>query len=218
MNIVVLGLPGAGKGTQSRKIAKEKRLFYFEAGGFLRDLAKNDTRIKNIINSGRLVPDRQMSEMVFEHLERNIKGHKGILFDGYPRSVSQYKDLLKWFAGRGENIDLILFFELPVEEAVRRLSSRRICSVCGRVYNLITDPPQKDNLCNICKVELLQRDDDTERVIRERFAKQKESLLPVVDLVGKQSNFFRIDASQSIEKVYKDTVAIIERYGGFHTN
>ncbi len=212
MNIIVLGLPGAGKGTQSRRIASEKGLFYFEAGGFLRDLAKNDIHLREVLNSGRLVPDEQMSRMVFDYLGGYGRHYKGILFDGYPRSVSQYKDLSNWISQRGERIDLILFFDLPVEEAVKRLSSRRVCPVCGRVYNLVTDPPIEDSLCNVCKVKLFQRDDDTEGVVRERFAKQKESLLPLIGLVDKQDNFFKIDASQSIEKVYGDIVSVLEKY------
>ncbi len=218
MNIIILGLPGAGKGTQSRKVALEKGFFYFEAGGFLRDLAKNNSHLQEIINSGKLVPDRKMSEMVFNYLEGVAGNYKGIVFDGYPRSVSQYKDLSAWLLKRGEDIDLVLFFDLPVEDAVRRLSSRRICPVCGRVYNLITDPPKKDNLCDVCNVELSQRDDDKEEVIRERFAKQKESLLPLINLLDKQDNFFRIDASQSIEKVYTDIISVIDKYEETHTN
>ncbi len=217
MNIVVLGLPGAGKGTQSRMIASEKGFFYFEAGGFLRELAKNNNSLREIINSGKLVPDKQMSRMVFRYLDKHGKNCKGIIFDGYPRSISQYSDLLKWLNKRGEKIDLILFFELPVGEAVKRLSSRRVCPTCGRVYNLITDPPKEPNLCDFCKVELLQREDDTEDVIRERFNKQKESLLPLVELANKQDNFYRIDAFQPIEKVYKDTIAIIEEYEKKHS-
>lgn len=212
MNIVVLGLPGAGKGTQSRRIALEKGLFYFEAGGFLRELAKDDSNLRETINSGKLIPDDQMSELVFNYLDGIKDKHKGILFDGYPRSVSQYNDLFKWISKKGKKIDLIFYFDLPVEEAVKRLSSRRICPVCGRVYNLITDPPKKDSLCDSCGVDLLQRDDDKEDIIRERFAKQKESILPLIKLLDKNDNFFRIDASQSIEDVYEDVVSIIEEH------
>lgn len=212
MNLVVLGLPGAGKGTQSRKISSDFGFFYFEAGSFLRDMAKKDDKIMRIINSGRLVPDKIMNSKVFEYLEKGRKYEKGVLFDGYPRSVLQWDSLTKWFSQKGRKIDLILFLDLSVEEAVRRLSSRRVCPKCGRVYNLLTDPPRIDNLCNICRVALYQREDDREDIIRRRFREQEKSLLPLIDLLRRKDNFFRIDASQKIDKVYEDMVTIIKQH------
>ena len=213
LNIVVLGLPGAGKGTQSRKISKDFGLFYFEAGDFLRNLAKRDRRIKDLIVSGGLIPDENMNRMVFNYLGRGRKYEKGILFDGYPRSVYQYKELVDWLSEKGKKIDLIFFFDVPVEEAVRRLSARRVCPICGRIYNLITDPPKIDVMCDVCKIGLNKRDDDLEDIVRERFKRQKKTLLPLIDFLGKESNFYRIDASQPIKEVYADVEEVIRKYG-----
>lgn len=204
MNIIILGLPGSGKGTQSKVLSDKLGLFYFEAGGFSRQLASTDPSIKKIIDSGKLIPEEKMTELVFQYLEKNVPIGKDILFDGYPRFVGQFLALKDWLEKRGKKIDWVIFLEVDAKEAIKRLSSRRICPNCGRVYNLITNPPQNDSLCDVCKVPLMQREDDKEEVIRERFEEYNANVLPLINLIKNENFFLKIDGERKIDDVTKE--------------
>jgi len=212
MNIIILGLPGSGKGTQSKILSERLDLFYFEAGGFSRQLAKTNPSIKEIVNSGRLIPEEEMTKLVFDYLEKNVPLEKDILFDGYPRFVGQFEALKNWMASRGKKIDWVIFLEVDEEESIKRLSSRRVCPKCGSVYNLITNPPKKDTICDVCQVSLFQRADDKEEVIRRRFEEYKKNVLPLVDFIRNEDFFIKVNGEAKIEDV---TAEILEKIGIF---
>jgi len=212
MNIIILGLPGSGKGTQSKILAQKLNLFYFEAGGFSRQLAKTNSSIKEIVDSGRLIPEEEMTKLVFDYLEKNVPLEKDILFDGYPRFVGQFEALRNWMASRGKKIDWVIFLEVDEEESIKRLSSRRVCPKCGSVYNLITNPPKKDTICDVCQVPLFQREDDKEEVIRRRFEEYKKNVLPLVDFIRNEDFFIKVNGEAKIEDV---TAEILEKIGIF---
>lgn len=212
MNIIILGLPGSGKGTQSKILVKKLNLFYFEAGSFSRKLAKKDTKIREIVNSGRLIPEKKMTRLVFDYLEKNVPASSvsGILFDGYPRFLGQFIALKNWLANRGEAIDWVILLEINESEVIRRLSARRFCPRCSLIYNLITNPPSNDSLCDKCKMPLIQREDDKEEVIKNRLNEYKNNVLPLINSIKKENFFVKVNGEKQIDEVTRE---IIEKIG-----
>lgn len=200
MNIVLLGAPGSGKGTQAELIAERLKIYYFQTGKFSRNLAKNNPRIKKIVESGKLIPEREMTKYVSEYLEKNITDAKGILFEGYPRFITQYKYLEKWVSGKGQSIDAVISLDISQEEAIKRLTSRRICNECGEVYNLVTNPPPTE-AC-ICGGKLIQRADDKPDSIKVRFQYYKNNTKKLIEYVESQGNLIRIDAERPIRVIF----------------
>ena len=149
MNIVLLGAPASGKGTQAELLANKLNLYLFQTGELSRRLAEKDARIKKIIDSGELIPEEEMTMYVLDYLVREKPELKNILFEGFPRFISQYEALEKFLKNKGDDIDAVISLDITKEEAVKRISSRRICEVCGEIYNLLTKPP-KGKKCDYC--------------------------------------------------------------------
>src|SRR6476619_7231437 len=141
MNILILGPQGSGKGTQAQLLAEKFGFVHMESGQLLREVAKTNSAIGEIINKGELVPRELMLELMEAELEERNAFEKGIIFDGSPRTTEQYHAMKEWLAKRGQKIDLAIFVDISEEETVKRLSARRTCETCGTVYNLITNPP-----------------------------------------------------------------------------
>jgi len=200
MNIVLLGLPGSGKGTQAERIVKKLGIYYFEAGRFLRNLAETNAEIKKIIDSGKLIPQEKMTRDVQEFLEKNVPEGSDILFEGYPRFIGQYLFLRKWLAQRNKKIDKVIILDVDKEEVIKRLSARRICESDGKIYNLITNPPKKGD----CKGRIIQREDDKPEVIKKRFEEYEENVMPLVRYIEKEGKLIHIDGTQPIDRVAKD--------------
>jgi len=210
MNIVIIGLPGSGKGTQADILAQKLGLFHFSAGELARELAQTDSRIKALVQSGALIPDEEMTGYVSAYLEKNVPSGKNILFEGYPRFVKQYKYLINWLKEREQKIQKIIFLEVEKEEVIKRLSTRRTCRQCEKVYNLVTNPPPKTGNCE-CGGELFQRNDDTAAAIEKRFAVFKQNVQPLIDYLQLQGRLTRVDGSRSIPVVTKAILEIIRQ-------
>jgi len=148
MNVVFLGPPASGKGTQAELMAKKLNLQYFEAGNVLREIAEGKTPLTEEINrvmheEGKLLPDEIMNRVVSQWLaSRDVR--KGVVFDGYPRKLSQYHSLQRMLIERGTKVDKVIYLKVSQEVSIKRISSRRICPKCDREYNLITEKPKKD--------------------------------------------------------------------------
>lgn len=203
MNLIILGPQGSGKGTQAKLIAKKLNLFYFESGDFLRDLAKTDSRINEIINKkGVLLPDQEIFSYVSKYLEKNDPDFKNFILDGYPRSVKQYQYLKDWLQEKGSVIDKAILLNISEKESLKRLSARRICEDCGNLYNLITNPPPK-GVCE-CGGKLIQREDDQPDAIKKRLAEYQKQTMPVIDQFRKEGILLEIDGERPIETIFQD--------------
>jgi len=211
MNIVLLGYPGSGKGTQAKLLVERKNFIHISTGDLFRsEISKNTElgkKVKGYISQGKLVPD----DVVLEVIESKIKEKNGnILFDGFPRTVAQAEGLDLMFEKNSQQLDKVFFFEISEKEVAKRISSRRFCPKCGRIYNLITEPPKIEGKCDDCAVDLAIRDDDREEVVLKRFEVYKDLTSPLISYYRTQGNFFVINASLSQEEVYSQLESIIE--------
>jgi len=196
-NLVLLGPPGAGKGTLAQRLASERGLLHLSTGDVLRDEVARATalgqRAKDYMDRGELVPD----ELILSMVKERVEGRSGILFDGFPRTLAQAEGLEKIAP-----IDAVIFLEVDKDTAVRRLSARRICPRCGAVYNLVTQPPKGDERCDQCGTKLIQRDDDKPEVIARRFEVYMRQSAPLARYYEEKGLLIRIDAGRSPEEVY----------------
>lgn len=209
MNIIVLGPPGSGKGTQSKRLTKELDMDYFSTGDFARKMAEYNPRIKNIVESGGLIPEEEMTRYVYKYLEENFDDMANILFDGFPRFVSQYEFLTQWLKDKGSEKIITISLELDDDVVLERLSSRRICEDCGKEYNLVTNPP-KGETCE-CGGELITRADDNPESIKERLDVYKENVEPLIRHVEEKGSLIKINGDQPIETIAQDILKKIRQ-------
>ena len=198
MNIILLGPQGSGKGTQGEMISEKFNLYYFESGDFLRNLAKSDPEIDHIINEvGSLYPEDKMFRLVKDHFE-GINRFDNIVFDGYPRSVKQYDLLKNLLSEHGTSVTVAFALEIPEEETIRRLSNRRMDPKTHEIYNLITNPPGS----NVNLDTLVQREDDTEPIIRKRLATYRQATEPLVEKLKLEGKLIEIDGTKHIDVIF----------------
>ena len=172
MNLVLLGPPGAGKGTQAKVLSKEFKILHISTGDMLRDAVKNETEVgkvaKGYMDRGELVPDNVVIDIVKERISKDdVKN--GFMLDGFPRTDAQAVKLDEALTGAGKKLDLVLYFKTSEEISVSRLSGRRVCPACGAIFHVKNMPPKKDGICDRCGAKLIQRDDDKEDTIRRRL-------------------------------------------------
>lgn len=211
MNLVFLGPPGSGKGTQAQKMAK-LGFYHLSTGDLFREAIERGSglglKVKEIVSSGKLVPDEWVSEMVFEKL-RSLKSVKGVILDGYPRTLSQCQDLERFSKEEEFPLDLILFFNADEGTLIRRLSSRRQCASCKEVYNRVSRPPKVDGVCDRCGGSLIQRSDDEESVVKKRLDIYQRDTAPILNYYRGRPEFFEVDASKEAEEVNQRVVSLI---------
>jgi len=210
MNLVILGPQGSGKGTQAQLLVKKFGWLYFSPGEVLRALVKKKTplarRVDRIMNQeGRLIPDRLMLKIMDDCLGKKDLS-RGIVFDGYPRNLSQAKMLADWLAKRDLRIDRVIFLSLSRSESVRRLSSRLECPHCEAVFNLLTKPPRRDQLCDFCGAKLVRRADDQPEAIRKRLAVFEKETRPLVAFYRRQGILTEINGERPIEVIHQEIV------------
>ncbi len=206
MNIIIFGPQGSGKGTQAELLAKKLNLFFFESGRFLRKVAKTDPSVDEVINKkGELLSDEKTFSLASRFWEEKVPNGKNMILDGYPRSIKQLELFEDWLKERGSKIDKAILLEVSKETSIKRLSARRTCEKCGKVYNLITNPPPKDG-CS-CGGKLIQREDDKPGSIEKRLSKYAEVTEPMIKILEKRGILERVGGERGIEVISEDIIS-----------
>lgn len=212
MNIILLGPPGAGKGTQAKKIAEYYSIPHISTGDILRENITNNTELglqaKSYMSRGELVPDNVLIEIIKDRLSRQDCS-KGSLLDGYPRTIQQADALGSILEESGKKLDLVLNIDVADGELIKRLSGRRMCS-CGASYHVIFNPPEIEGTCDLCKGELYQRDDDREDAIKNRLIVYKKQTQPLIEYYENRELLKRIDGSKDIPEIFEEIKQVIE--------
>ncbi len=212
MNIVLLGPPGSGKGTQAKRMAESLKAQHLSTGDVFRDAIKSATKlgkeIKSFVDGGKLVPDELVSAVVFEKLD-GMSG--GFLLDGYPRTVGQAKAFDEYLTKKKNRIDAVVFFNVAFPELVGRLSSRRQCPNCKEVYNLALNPPKKGSACDKCGTDLIHRPDDQPDIVQKRLDVYRKETEPILDYYKSHPGFKEVNAAQEIDRVFADVMAALSK-------
>jgi len=212
MNLILLGTPGVGKGTQAQLIEKKYHIPQISTGDILRaeiqkqsDLGK---KVQALMARGELVSDEIMLEIMKCRLKEPDSGN-GFILDGFPRTIQQAKSLDTLLEDLSKTNIKALNIIVPGVEIIKRLSSRRVCVQCGKTYNLYLNPPPEDGKCQVCGGEIIQRDDDKEATIRKRLAVYLEKTAPLISYYREKGNLFMVDGMQTVDKVFTDIDRII---------
>jgi adenylate kinase len=205
MRLVLLGGPGAGKGTQARMLEKRLNVPQVASGDLLRAAVRNRTALgveaKRYMDKGALVPDELVLRFIEERL-RQADAASGFILDGFPRTVAQAETLSAMLKERGlQQIDKAVAIIVPDDEIVKRISGRRTCKNCGAMYHLIYDPPRNHNLCNSCNGELYQRDDDAEDTVRMRLEVYAATMRPLLEYYERKGLLSQIDGIGRPEEI-----------------
>jgi adenylate kinase len=204
MIVVFLGPPGAGKGTQAKLISQELKLRHVSTGDMLRSAVEKQTplglKAKEYMDRGDLVPD----ELVIAMVEQEVLQAENLVLDGFPRTLNQAKALESMLSKHGKGVDKVFLFEIGDDYIVGRLSGRRTCPKCGAVYHMKFNPPKEDELCDVCGVKLIQREDDKEEVVRKRLEVYRKQTAELIDFYEKEDKLIRLDALKSIEELYEE--------------
>jgi adenylate kinase len=204
MNIILLGPPGAGKGTQAKRLIDTYGIPQISTGDMLRAALKAGTPLgleaKKYMDQGALVPDSVVIGLVKERIEQKDCA-KGYMLDGFPRNVSQAEALDKMLGGLNQTIDHVVCVEVPSDELVGRLTGRRTCRNCGAGFHVMFDPPKKDAVCDKCNGELYQRDDDNVATVTSRLKVYDASTKPLIDYYEQQAKLRRIDGVGTMDAI-----------------
>lgn len=207
MNLVLMGLPGAGKGTQAERIVDDYGIPHISTGDMFRAAMKEETQLgleaKSFIDKGELVPDEVTIGIVRERLGKN-DCEQGFLLDGFPRTVAQaeaLEDILKDF---GRTIDYVINIKVDKDALMERLTGRRICKDCGATYHLVFNPPAKENVCDKCGGELYQRADDNAETVSTRLEVNLKQTEPLLNFYSEKGYLANIDGAKHINDVYAD--------------
>ena len=214
MSLIIFGPPGSGKGTQSEHIAKKFAMKHISTGDALRNALREKTPVglkaKAVMESGELVSDDIVTDLLREIIRPLRPKTDRFLFDGYPRTVEQVNRL----DGLIEEFDLpkplVINLEVPEDLIMRRLTGRRVCENCGATYNVYFDPPEKEGICDRCGGPLTKRSDDEPETVRERLRVYNAQSSPVLDIYRQRGRFHSIDATGSAEEVFNEVSRIIE--------
>jgi adenylate kinase len=217
MRLVLVGPPGAGKGTQAEFIAAHLAVPKISTGDIFRANVAQGTPLgveaKRYMDAGHLVPDEVTINMVGGRLAEG-DASDGFLLDGFPRTVPQAVALDKLLADFGSGLDLVLELVVDDDEVIRRLSGRRTCRGCGKIWHVEFDSPSRENMCDRCGGQLFQRDDDKAETISERLRVYARDTAPLVDYYGAQSKLVGIDATGPVEDVTVRAIDALRSYGG----
>ena len=212
MKIIMLGAPGAGKGSQASRIAKEYQLPHISTGDIFRANLKEETelgkRAKSFMDKGELVPDDITIAMLLERIHKE-DCKNGYILDGFPRTIPQAEALKEALAKKNEKIDLALDVEASDELIIKRMAGRRTCPACGAIYHIVTLPPKTEGICDRCGADLIQRKDDNEETVKNRLKIYHEVTEPLISYYKKEGILEEIDGAEELDKVFEKVKRII---------
>lgn len=212
MKIIMLGAPGAGKGTQAKKIAEKYQIPHISTGDIFRANIKGGTELgmkaKTFMDQGMLVPDEITIGMLMDRIgqEDCINGY---VLDGFPRTIPQAESLTKALAERGEKVDYAINVDVPDENIINRMSGRRACLGCGATYHITFNPPVKEGICDTCGQELVLRDDDKPETVKKRLDVYHQQTQPLIDYYKNAEILAEVDGTQLMDAVFQGIVEIL---------
>ncbi len=214
MRLVLLGAPGAGKGTQAKKLIEKYGIPQISTGDILRKAVADGTPLgkeaKIVMDKGELVPDSIVIGLVKERLAQD-DCKKGYILDGFPRNTSQAETLDKVLSDMKASLDMALSVDVDKEDLMKRLTGRRTCKSCQQMYNVYFSPPKKDSVCDKCGGALFQRDDDKEATIKNRLDVYEKSTAPLIDYYGKKGILKSVMGVGSIDQIFNKVCAALEK-------
>ncbi|TDQ34730.1 adenylate kinase [Aureibacillus halotolerans] len=214
MELILMGLPGAGKGTQADKIKKKYGIPHISTGDMFRAAIKEQTPLgreaKAYMDKGDLVPDEVTVGIVGERLSKE-DCNNGFLLDGFPRTLAQAEALEHIMSQLGKSLDHVLHINVDENKLMDRLTGRRICPECGATYHVLFNPPKQEGICDLDGAELIQRDDDTTEKVKNRLKVNMKEMAPLLDFYGQKGYLVTVDGDREIESVFAD---IDQKLGG----
>ena len=209
LRTILLGPPGAGKGTQAAKIVEKYHIPHISTGDIFRENIKNGTELgkkaQEYMNRGELVPDDLVIEIATTRLLADDCA-EGFLLDDFPRTVYQAEKLDEFLAAHGSKIDKVLDIAVEKEELMVRLTGRRVCKACGASYHVVNIPPKKEGICDVCGGPLVQRADDNAETVANRIEVYEAQTMPLIEYYEKAGNIAHIDGATGLESVFADIV------------
>lgn len=219
MIIVLSGKPSSGKGTQSNYIIEEFNAIHISLGNIIKENKNNNLEFElkygKYISKGSLFPDEIAMDMLYGKLTTILSKDVNIVLDGYPRTITQAKELDKYLLIKGYKIDIVINLEVSDEKIIERSINRRICSSpnCKAIYNLKNNLPQIEGICDLCGSSLIKRDDDTLDLIQKRLDVYKKETKPILDYYGKEKILFNVEGEKDVNETKKDIKKELERIG-----
>ncbi|MBQ4529289.1 MAG: adenylate kinase [Lachnospiraceae bacterium] len=212
MKLIMLGAPGAGKGTQAKKIAEKYQIPHISTGDIFRANIKNGTELgqkaKTYMDQGLLVPDELVVDLVMDRFAQD-DCKNGYVLDGFPRTIPQAEALDAALEKAGAKIDYAINVEVPDENIIRRMSGRRACVACGATYHIVHIPPKAEGVCDTCGKELILRDDDKPETVKKRLDVYHEQTQPLIDYYTEKGALVEVDGTVDMEDVFNAIVKIL---------
>lgn len=212
MKIIMLGAPGAGKGTQAKKIAEKYQIPHISTGDIFRANIKGGTELgmkaKAFMDQGMLVPDEITIGMLMDRIAQADCAN-GYVLDGFPRTIPQAESLTKALAGKGEAVDYAINVDVPDENIINRMSGRRACLGCGATYHVQFNPPVKEGVCDTCGQDLVLRDDDKPETVKKRLDVYHQQTQPLIDYYKTAGVLAEVDGTQPMDIVFQGIVEIL---------
>jgi adenylate kinase len=216
VRIAFLGPPGAGKGTQARELARAWSVPHIATGDMLREAVAAGTALgreaKAYMDRGALVPDDVIIAMIAERLRRP-DAQSGFLLDGFPRTIPQAEGLERLLKDLGQPLERVIYFDVAEPELLRRLTGRRVCRACGHSFHVVSNPPRRDGVCDVCGGELYQRADDSETTVRNRLRVYREQTAPLLEWYAGKGLLATVQGEGRIEDIGRRVQDALRRHG-----
>ena len=212
MKIIMLGAPGAGKGTQAKQIAAKYEIPHISTGDIFRANIKNGTELgkkaKEYMDQGMLVPDELTCDLVMDRIAQD-DCERGFVLDGFPRTIPQAEALTNALTKIGQSMDYAIDVDVPDENIVNRMSGRRACLNCGATYHIVFNPTKAEGVCDACGKETVLRDDDKPETVQKRLTVYHDQTQPLIDYYKEQNILKSVDGTKPMDEVFSDIVAIL---------